>query len=55
VVDFYAQELLKRVIRKSKYDVSEVQFSSARDTLVAVASNDKVNNFPKLPDTSHYR
>ena len=36
------QELLKRVMRKSKYDVSEVQFSSGRDTLVAVASNDKV-------------
>ncbi len=53
VVDFYAQELLKRVIRKSKYDVSEVQFSSARDTLVAVASNDKVKNFLKLPDISH--
>jgi hypothetical protein len=39
---FFFQELLKKVLRKSKYDVSEVQFCSGRDTLVAVASNDKV-------------
>lgn len=36
------QEILKKVFRKSKYDVSEVQFSSERDTLIAVASNDKI-------------
>jgi len=41
-VSFFSQELLKKVLRKSKYDVSEVQFCSGRDTLVAVASNDKV-------------